>query len=135
MKHGIKILCGLRYKLRMMDNELTGSTSIYGNNVSIIMIYNIPEPKSTLKKKSNSRCHYAVRGADASGECLTSQHIPTLKNRSDLLKKVLYGKERQDLVGGVLFDLYDESDSLFDCYVLVATFLYHKHISSSGICV
>ena len=39
-------------------------------------------------------------------ECLTT-HIPTLRNFADMLTKVLYGKKRKDLVGGVLHFIYD----------------------------
>ena len=40
-------------------------------------------------------------------ECLTT-HVPTLNNYADLLTKVLYGKKRRDLVGGILHFIYDK---------------------------
>ena len=42
--------------------------------------------------------------------CLTSmsQRVQRwLRNFADLLTKVLFGKKRRDLVGGVLYDIYD----------------------------
>ena len=50
--------------------------------------------------------HHFIREAVAMKECLTTQ-IPTLKNFADMLTKVLYGKKRKDLVGGVLHFIYD----------------------------
>jgi hypothetical protein len=58
MKHGIKKLRGLHYKLRMMGIPLTGPSFIYVNNTS--QVTNSTRPKSTLKKKCNSICYHAV---------------------------------------------------------------------------
>ena len=104
MKTGVETLRGIRYKLRMMDVEIDGPTYIYGDNQSVI--YNTSKPESILKKKSNSICYHFIREAVAMKECLTT-HIPTLKNFADMLTKVLYGKKRKDLVGGVLHFIYD----------------------------
>ena len=82
------------------------------------VIINTSKPESQLKKKSNSIYH-AVQEAVAAGECLMT-HIPTLKNYADLLSKVLYGQKRRRLVGGVLYDIYDDNLrvelDLVDCY-------------------
>ncbi len=51
MKHGIKMLRGLRYKIRMMGIPLSGPTYIYGDNKS--QVTNSSRPKSTLRKKCN----------------------------------------------------------------------------------
>jgi hypothetical protein len=50
MKHGIKKLRGLRYKLRMMGIPLTGPSFIYGDNKS--QITNSTKPESTLKRNA-----------------------------------------------------------------------------------
>ena len=42
-------------------------------------------------------------------ECVMT-HIPTLKNFADFLTKSLFGKKRRDLVGGVMYDIYDYDD-------------------------
>ena len=47
-----------------------------------------------------------LREAVAMKECLTT-NISTLRNFADMLTKVLYGKKRKDLVGGVLHFIYD----------------------------
>ena len=104
MKHGIEVLRGLRYKLRMMGVSISGPTFIYGDNMSVI--HNTQRPESTLKKKSNAICYHAVRESVAMGESLTA-HIPTDRNVADLLTKLLYGQRRKSLVSEILFDIYD----------------------------
>jgi hypothetical protein len=54
MKHDIKTLRGLRYKLQMMGVPLTRPSFIYGDNES--QVTNSSRPESTLKKKCNSIC-------------------------------------------------------------------------------
>ena len=71
------------------------------------MIINTPKPESVLKKKSNSICYHFIRKAVAMKECLTT-HIPMLRKFADMLTKVMYGKKRKDLVGGVLHFIYDQ---------------------------
>ena len=105
MKVGVETLRGVRYKLRMMGVDIDGPTYIYGDNMSVIN--NTSKPESTLKKKSNSICYHFIREAVAMKECLTT-HVPTLKNYADLLTKVLYGKKRRDLIGGILHFIYDK---------------------------
>ncbi len=50
MKHGIKTLRGLRYKIRMMGIPLYGPTYIYGDNKS--QVTNSSRPELTLKKSA-----------------------------------------------------------------------------------
>ena len=104
MKHGVEVLRGVRYKLRMMGVEIAGPTYIYGDNMSVI--HNTSKPEFVLKKKSNSICYHFGREAVAMGECLTT-HVPTLLNWADLLTKALSEKKRRVLVSGVLYDIYD----------------------------
>ena len=104
MKHGVEALRGICYKLRMMGVAIAGPTYVYGDNMSVIN--NASKPESVLRKKSNSICYHFIREAVAMKECLTA-HVPTLRNFADLLTKCLSGKKRRDLVGGVLFDIYD----------------------------
>ena len=49
MKHGIKALRGLRYKLQMMGVPLTVPSFIYGDNKS--QVINSSRPELTLRKK------------------------------------------------------------------------------------
>lgn len=105
MKHGIEKLRGLRYKLRMMGIPLTGPSYIYGDNKS--QVTNSTRPESTLKKKCNSICYHAVRESVAMGESMIT-HIRTENNHSDLMTKTTSGAKRRRLVGGILYDIYDD---------------------------
>ena len=104
MKHSIETLRGLHYKLRVMGVPILVPSFIHGDNMSVI--YNVQQPESILKKKYNLIWYHAVRELAAMGESITS-HIRTLLNFSDLLTKVTFGQKRKNLVGGVLFDIYD----------------------------
>jgi hypothetical protein len=95
MKHGIKTLRGLRYKLRMMGVPLTGPSFIYGDNKS--KVTNSSRPESTLKKKCNAVCYHAIRELVAMGKLLIT-HIPTQFNLADFLTKVANGATRRRLV-------------------------------------
>ncbi len=52
MKHGIEMLKGLRYKIRMMGIPLSGPTYVFGDNKS--QVTHSSRPESTLKKKVQS---------------------------------------------------------------------------------
>jgi len=88
----------------MMGVRISGPTFIYGDNMSVI--HHTQRPESTLKKKSNAICFHAVRESAAMGESLIA-HIPSGRNVIDLLTKLLYGQKRRNIVGEILFDIYD----------------------------
>jgi hypothetical protein len=50
MKHGIKTLRGLRYKIRMMGIPLSGPTYVYNDNKS--QVTNSSRPELTSKKRA-----------------------------------------------------------------------------------
>jgi hypothetical protein len=104
MKHGVEKLRGLRYKLCMMGIPLTRPSYIFGDNKS--QVTNLTKPESTLKKKCNSICYHAVREYVAMGKSAIP-HFGTGYNLSDLMTKVTHGMKRQKLVGGILYDIYD----------------------------
>ena len=104
MKQGVDVLRGIRFKLQIMCVNIDRPTYVYGDNISVIN--NTSTPDSVLKKKSNSICYHFVREDVAMTEFLTT-HVPTARKWADLLTKVLFGKKRQELVQGVLFDIYD----------------------------
>ena len=104
MNTGVKALRVIKHKLLMMGVPLTGTTYVYGKNMSVI--YNTSRPEWTLKKKINSICYHAVREAVASGKCLTI-HCKTGDNYSDMITKVLYGQKKQDNVSRILYDIWD----------------------------
>jgi hypothetical protein len=105
MKHGIKTLRGLRYKIHMMGIPLSGPTYVYGVNKS--QVTNSSRPESTLKKKCNSICYHAIRESVAMGETLL-MHIRTGENLADFLTKTTSGAKRCKLVRGVVHDIYDD---------------------------
>ncbi len=105
MKHGIKMLRGLSYKICMLGIPLSGPMYIYGDNKS--QVTNSSRPESTLRKKCNSICYHAIRESVAMGETLLT-HIRTGENLADFLTKTTSGAERPKLVIGVVHDIYDD---------------------------
>ena len=104
MKFGIEKLRALRYKLRMMGVPISGASYVYGDNLSVVT--NAQKPESQLRKKNNAICYHAVRESVAMGECLVT-HVRTQDNLADVLTKVLFGGKRRDLVGRILYDIFD----------------------------
>jgi hypothetical protein len=103
MKNGIETYRGLRYKLRMMGVTLSGSTFVYGDNMSAA--HNNQRPDSILKNKSNSICLHAVRESSAMGELIIG-HVPSVDNPADICTKVLPGGQKRDhLIRLLLHDL------------------------------
>jgi hypothetical protein len=105
MKHGIKALRGLRFKIHMMGIPLSGPTYIYGDNKS--QVTNSSRPESTLKKRCNSICYHAIRESVAMGETLLT-HIRTGENLADFLTKTTSGAKCRKLVSGVVHDIYND---------------------------
>ena len=84
MKQGIEALQCLRYKLRVMGIPISGSSCIYGDNMSVV--HYTSRPKSVLRKTSNSVCYYAVCESVAMGES-QAWHIHIKKNIADLWQR------------------------------------------------
>ncbi len=105
MKHGIKTLRGLRYKIRMMSIPLSGPTYVYGDNKS--QVTNSSRPESTLKKKCNSIFYPAIHESVAMGETLLT-HIRTGENLADFLTKTTSATKRRKLVTGVVHYIYND---------------------------
>jgi hypothetical protein len=105
MKHGIKTLGGLRYKIRMMGIPLSGPTYVYGDNRS--QVTNSSRSESTLKKKCNSICYHAICESVAMGETLLL-HIRPGENLADFLTKTTSGAKYCKLVSGVVHDIYND---------------------------
>jgi hypothetical protein len=105
MKHGIEMLRGLRYKIRMMGIPLSAPTYIYGDNKS--QVTNSSRPESTLKNKCNLICYHAIRELVAMGETLLT-HIRTGENLADFLTNTTSGARCRKLVSGVVHDIYDD---------------------------
>jgi hypothetical protein len=105
MKHRIEKLQGLQYKLCMMGFPLTGISFIYADNKS--QVTNSTRLESTLKKKCNSICYHKVQESIAMGESLIT-HIKTGENLSDFMTKVTCSSKHHQLVGNILYDIYDD---------------------------
>ncbi len=90
----------------MMGIPLSGTSYVYGNNKSAIT--NSTMPELTLKKKSNSICYHAIQESVAMGESLLT-HVGTHDNLADLLTKPTFGSKRRRLVGGLLYDIFDDN--------------------------
>jgi hypothetical protein len=88
-----------------MGVPLTGPSFIYGDYKS--QVTNSTRPESILKKKCNSVCYHAIRELVAMGESLIT-HISTQFNLADFLTKVTNGATRRQLVGNVLFGIYED---------------------------
>ena len=99
MKISMETLQGIRYKLRMMGVQISGSSYTYEENMSVI--HNTQSPESTLKKKSNSICYHDVRESVTVGNSLTG-NVGTNKNCADLATKVLYRGNRRFHVSNLL---------------------------------
>ena len=105
MKHGMEMLCGLCYKLWMMDVPLSRPSYIYADNMSVI--HYVQQPEFTLKKKSNKICYHAIHESVAMGEGKTS-HILTNKNTAHLMTKIIMScPNRAYLIDELLYDNYD----------------------------
>ncbi len=89
----------------MMGIPLTGPSFIYATNR--LHVTNSTVPESTLKKKCNSICYHAVQESVAMDESLIT-HIDTGDNLSDLMTKVTRGGKCHQLVGNILYDMYDD---------------------------
>ena len=86
MKQGISTLGGLRYKLRMTDNPVSGPSYIYRDIMSFV--HYTSRPESVSREKSNSVCYHAVHESVAIGESPV-ENILSKKNVTDLMTKVL----------------------------------------------
>lgn len=82
----IKMLKGLRYKLRMFGIPIDGPANVFCDNKSVVM--NSTVPTSNLKKKHNSIVFHRVREAVAAG-ILRIAKVHTSENLAYLLTKLL----------------------------------------------
>ena len=86
-----------------MGIPISGSSYIYGDNMSVV--HNTSRPESVLRKKSNSVCYHTVSESVAIRES-PGEHIISKENVADLMSKVHYGQRRY-LVSNILYDIYD----------------------------
>jgi hypothetical protein len=104
MKNFIDNCHGLRYKLSMMGVTFSGTTFVYGNNMSVV--HNTQRPEYVLKN-SNSLCYHMVRETAAVVESIIG-HVPSVDNPADICTKVVAGgKKRNHLIRLLLHYLCD----------------------------
>lgn len=100
MKQAVEMIEGLRYKLRMMGIEVDGSTSIFGDNESVVR--SASRPESTLKKKHTSIAYHRVREAQAA-KIVRVAFCLGETNLADILTKPLPGPRKKALIRHILW--------------------------------
>jgi hypothetical protein len=96
----IELVQELRYKLRMLGVPIDRSTTMYGDNMAVVL--NTTVPSSQLKKKHNAIAYHRIREAIAA-KIVRFAHIPSIVNIADILTKPLPVDTFQRLVTPVLF--------------------------------
>jgi hypothetical protein len=100
MKTAIDMVEGLRYKLRMMGIPMSGPTSVFCDNESVVK--NSTAPESTLKKRHNAIAYHRAREAQAAGIIRVAWESGDTQI-GDLLTKLMPGPRLKELVGYVLW--------------------------------
>jgi hypothetical protein len=98
-------LRGLHYTLCIVSVPLSGPSTVLDDNQYVI--FNTSRSESMLRKKINSICYHTVHESVAMGEMLTT-YMTTKLNLTNLLTKVLFGRQINYLVGRILDDIYDD---------------------------
>ncbi len=96
----IELVQEVRYKLRMLGVPITESTTMYGDNMSVVL--NTTVPSSQLKKKHNAIAYHRIREAIAA-KIIKFAHIPSSQNIADILTKPLPVNTFEHLVHPILF--------------------------------
>ena len=89
----------MRYKLRMLGVPIEGSTTMFGDNLSVVT--NCSLSTSTLKKKHNAIAYHRVREAVAAG-VINIAHVPTKDNITDIMTKPLGPQQHYPLMSKFL---------------------------------
>jgi hypothetical protein len=100
MKTAIDMIEGLRYKLRMLGILLTGATSVFCDNETVVK--NLTALESTLKKHHNAIAYHLAREAQAAGIICVAWESSDMQI-SDLLMKLMPGPRPKELIGYVLW--------------------------------
>ena len=104
MKQCTEYVCGLHYKLHMMDIPCTTPAFIFGDNQLVLANTSIPD--STLKKKSQSIAYHFVCEGCACDEWRTA-YMNMKDNPADLVTKPLpSGEKRMGFVRMVLHHIF-----------------------------
>jgi hypothetical protein len=103
LRTAVELIIGLRYKLRMFGMPLTGPTSVFCDNQSVV--HNATTPESTLTKKHNAICYHRVREA-AAAKIIRVAKEDSDTNLADLLTKPMVHQKRINLLQHILYGLY-----------------------------
>jgi hypothetical protein len=96
----IELVQEVRYKLRMLGVPINESTTMYGDNMSVVL--NTTVPSSQLKKKHNAIAYHRIREAIAA-KIIKFAHIPSSQNIADILTKPLPVNTFENLIQPILF--------------------------------
>jgi hypothetical protein len=99
----VELIIGLRYKLCMFGIPLTGPTSVFCDNQSLV--HNSTTPESTLTKKHNAICYHHVWEA-AGARIIRVAKEDSDTSLADLLTKPLVHQKRKNLLQHILYGLY-----------------------------
>ena len=89
IKQCTEYICGLQFKLTMMDIHCSGPSLVYGDNKSVLKNASIPH--SMLKKNSNSISYSFVQQGVVQKEWLVA-YVNMKENIADFLTKPLAGE-------------------------------------------
>jgi hypothetical protein len=92
MKQATEYVCGLRFKLRMMEITVDEPAFVFGDNQSVLA--NTITPASTLKRESNAFAYHFIQEGCAKDEWWTA-YVNTHENVAKLLTKPLPSEEKQ----------------------------------------
>jgi hypothetical protein len=92
MRIAVKMIKGLRYKLRMMGIPIDGPASVFYDNNSVVI--NASTPKSSLKKKHNAIAYQRVREACAAGTIMITKE-------GTIFTKMLPAPRLRELMKGI----------------------------------
>jgi hypothetical protein len=100
MKVAIDMIEGVRFKLCMMGIPLSGPTSVFCDNQSVVK--NTTAPESVLKKRHNAIAYHRAREAHAAGIIRVAWENGDTQI-ADLLTKLMPGPRLKELIGYVLW--------------------------------
>jgi hypothetical protein len=111
LRTAVELIIGLRYKLHMFGVPISGPTSVFCDNQSVV--HNSTAPESTLNKKQNTICYHCVREAAAAKIiCVAKEDTET--NLADILTKPLVHQKRKNLLQHIMYGLYGPQENKVD---------------------
>jgi hypothetical protein len=100
MKIAVKLIEGLRYKLRIMGVPVEDPCNVFCDNEAVVK--NSTRPESTLKKKHQAIAYHRTRVAQAAGTVRIAKEDGETK-LADIFTKLLTGPKLRDLSQRILW--------------------------------